>query len=475
MKPVSLRETIINSVHSHGLSGRPLSLAVSGGPDSMAMAHVLITNNSDLNSEIEILHFNHQIRGREAKSDSDFVKSFFKALDVPTFVSEGNVLALSKKNKMSLEAAARTARYEFFATHICESKRNSVLTLGHNFDDQAETILMHAIRGSGLNGLQGMTGVSTQTIQGLDLKIFRPMLSVNRESVLKYCEDYDIPWKADSTNFSTEYTRNSIRLELIPFLKKYNPEISKSLVKLGNLAKRDHDYIQSKIEAIWPSIATTSNGGIVLNISRLQQLDASLTWRILRKAATDVKGDDHNTTYNHIELMLDITKGISGRSVNLPGKVIVTKSYDNLLVFKSDSDFLPAPVSNQPTLIATPGTTASERWKILASLKPSNFSYERNDLKKKISTFLNKDLMKGSLWVRSRNPGDTFQPSGMKNTKKLQDFMVDSKIPRIDRDSIPLIVSNKGIAAVVGWRVADWAIPSKGEHSLYIEFDPEKY
>ena len=111
MKPVSLRETIINSVHSHGLSGRPLSLAVSGGPDSMAMAHVLITNNSDLNSEIEILHFNHQIRGKEAKSDSDFVKSFFKALDVPTFVSEGNVLALSKKNKMSLEAAARAARY----------------------------------------------------------------------------------------------------------------------------------------------------------------------------------------------------------------------------------------------------------------------------------------------------------------------------------------------------------------------------
>ena len=301
------------------------------------------------------------------------------------------------------------------------------------------------------------------------------MLSVNRESVLKYCEDYDIPWKADSTNFSTEYTRNSIRLELIPFLKKYNPEISKSLVKLGNLAKRDHDYIQSKIEAIWPSIATTSNGGIVLNISRLQQLDASLTWRILRKAATDMKGDGHNTTYNHIELMLDITKGISGRSVNLPGKVIATKSYDSLLVFKSDSGFLPAPISNQPTLIATPGTTASERWKILASLKPSNFSYERNDLKKKISTFLNKDLMKGSLWVRSRNPGDTFQPSGMKNTKKLQDFMVDSKIPRIDRDSIPLIVSNKGIAAVVGFRVADWAIPSKSEHSLYIEFDPEKY
>ena len=142
-----------------------------------------------------------------------------------------------------------------------------------------------------------------------------------------------------------------------------------------------------------------------------------------------MKGDDHNTTYDHIELMLDITKGISGRSVNLPGKVIATKSYGSLLVFKSDSDFLPAPISNQPTLIATPGTTASERWKILASLKPSNFSYERNDLKKKISTFLNKDLMKGSLWVRSRNPGDTFQPSGMKNTKKYKKYTQRKTIP----------------------------------------------
>ena len=474
MKPVSLRETVINSVHSHSLSGRALSLAVSGGPDSMAMAHVLITNNHEVDAEIEILHFNHQIRGKEAKSDSDFVKNFFESLDVPTFVSKGNVRALSKKNKMSLEAAARTARYEFFATHICESKRNSVLTLGHNFDDQAETILMHTIRGSGLNGLRGMAEFSTQTIQGLGLKIFRPLLSVNRESVLKYCEDHNIPWKADSTNFSKKYTRNSIRLELIPFLKKYNPEISQSLVKLGNLATRDHDYIQSKIEEIWPSIATTSNGVIVLSISRLQQLDASLTWRILKKAATNIKGDDHNLTYNHIALMLDITKGSSGRSVNLPGKVITTKSYDNLLVFKSDSDFLAAPISNQPTLIATPGTTVTERWKILASF-PGNCSSERSDLKKRLSTFLNKDLIREPLWVRSRNPGDAFQPSGMKNTKKLQDFMVDSKIPRIDRDSVPLILSNKGIAAVVGWRVAEWAVPSKGDHSLYIEFDSAKF
>ncbi len=473
MKPVSLRETIINSVHSHGLSGRPLSLAVSGGPDSMAMAHVLITNNREVNAEIEILHFNHQIRGKEAKSDSDFVKNFFESLDVPTFVSEGNILALSKKKKLSLETAARTARYEFFATHICENKRNSVLTLGHNFDDQAETILMHTIRGSGINGLRGMAEFSTQTIQGLNLNLFRPLLSVNRESILKYCEDYNIPWKADSTNFSTEYTRNSIRLELIPFLKKYNPEISKSLVKLGNLATRDHDYIELKIEEIWPSIATTSNGAIVLSISRLQQLDASLVWRILKKAATNIKGDDQNMTYTHIELMLDITKGVSGRSVNLPGKVIAIKSYDNLLVFKSDSDFLPSSFSNHPTVITTPGNTETERWKLVSSLKPRNCSSEKNDSKKNMSTFLNKDLMKESIWVRSRNPGDVFQPSGMKNTKKLQDFMVDSKIPRIDRDSVPLIVSNKGIAAVVGWRVAEWAVPSKNEDCLYIEFDCE--
>jgi tRNA(Ile)-lysidine synthase len=184
-----------------------------------------------------------------------------------------------------------------------------------------------------------------------------------------------------------------------------------------------------------------------------------------------MKGDDHNMTYNHIELMLDITKGVSGRSVNLPGKVIATKSYDNLLVFKSDSDFLPCPFSNHPTVITTPGTTKTERWKIVASLKPRNCSSERNDSKKNMSTFLNKNLMKEPLWVRSRNPGDAFQPSGMKNTKKLQDFMVDSKIPRIDRDSVPLIVSNKGIAAVVGWRVAEWAVPSKSEDCLYIEFD----
>ena len=133
MKTISFEKTILNASLKHGLKGKTLSIAVSGGPDSMAVAHVLIKNQKIIDSDIEILHFNHQIRGEESKSDSVFVQTYFRSLGIPTFVSEGNVVELSKTRRISLEDAARSARYEFFASHIHEKDNRSILILGHNF------------------------------------------------------------------------------------------------------------------------------------------------------------------------------------------------------------------------------------------------------------------------------------------------------------------------------------------------------
>ena len=476
MKAVSIEKTILNVAEAHDVIGKSLSLAVSGGPDSMAMAHALIENQKEMASDIEILHFNHQIRGAAAKSDSVFVQTYFDSLGIPTYASEKNVVELSRKNKISIEDAARLARYEFFASHIHEKDNKSILILGHNFEDQVETILMHIIRGSGLNGLQGMAEMSHQTIGTLSLNIFRPMLSLNRSSILKYCSDNNIPWRSDQTNTSTEYTRNSIRLELLPFLEKYNPGIFKSINKLGHSAKRDYEYINAKVDELWSSLVTIMDEGIRIQINPFNKLHPSLKWRILQRAAHVAIGDRQNLFYKHVESMLDITEGATGRSLNLPAGIVVMKEYEELVIFKTTDSPSKITSLNDTTLIQTPGTTLTEQWKISASLESvPDFSHTESMQKGILSTSLNINLSNGPLWVRYRNPGDVFQPSGMTNSKKLQDFMVDSKIPRRDRDSIPLIVSSKGIAAVVGWRTADWATPSKYDHSLQITFNPRTY
>ena len=473
MKAISLEKTIVNAADSHSVTAKNLSLAVSGGPDSMAMAHALIASQKEMESNIEILHFNHQIRGEAAKSDAVFVQTYFDSLGIPTYVSEEDVIELSKKHKTSLEDTARSARYEFFASHIHEKGDKSILVLGHNFEDQVETILMHIIRGSGLNGLQGMAEMSHQTIGTLSLNIFRPMLSLNRSSILKYCKDNNIPWRTDQTNSSTEYTRNSIRLELLPFLEKYNSGIFKSIDKLGHSAKRDYDYISAKVEEIWPSIATISDDGIRIKINTFHKLHPSLKWRILQKAAQTAMTDGQDLFYTHIESMLDISEGTTGRTLNLPGDFVVIKEYEELLIFKTADTVSKIPNLNDTTLIQTPGVTFTEQWEISAFLENAlDFSHTKSTQKNILSTSLSINLRNEPLWVRYRNPGDVFQPSGMTNSKKLQDYMVDSKIPRRDRDSIPLIVSNKGIAAVVGWRTAEWATPSKQDDSLRIIFNP---
>ncbi len=473
MKAISLEKTILRVADSHSVKGKSISLAVSGGPDSMALAHALIANQKKMDSNIEILHFNHQIRGEDAKSDAVFVQTYFDSQGIPTFVSSKNVIELSKQYRISLEEAARTARYEFFANHIHEKGNKSLLILGHNFEDQVETILMHIIRGSGLNGLQGMAEMSHQTVGALSLNIFRPMLSLDKSSILKYCRDNNIPWRSDRTNSSTEYTRNSIRLELLPLLEKYNPRIFKSIDKLGHSAKRDSDYMQGKVDEIWPYKATIIDNEIRIKMGSFNKLHESLKWRILQKAAQTALGNQQDLSYNHVESMLDIAEGAAGRSLNLPGDIVVRKDYEEILISRSTGNRSNITNANDTALIKIPGATLTEHWKILAFLESGpDFSHTETIQKGILSTSLDINLRNDQLWLRYRNPGDTFQPSGMSNSKKLQDFMVDSKIPRRERDSIPLIVSNKGIAAVVGWRTAEWATPSKYDHYLRIVFNP---
>ncbi len=473
MKIISFEKTILNAAVKHGLTGKTLSIAVSGGPDSMAVAHVLIKNQKIIGSDIEILHFNHQIRGEASKSDSVFVQTYFRSLGIPTFVSERNVVELSKTRRISLEDAARSARYEFFASHIHEKDNGSTLILGHNFEDQVETILMHVIRGSGLNGLQGMAEISHQTIGALSLNIFRPMLSLKRSSILEYCHDNNVPWRSDRTNSSTDYTRNSIRLELLPFLKKYNSAIFRSIDKLGRSAKRDYDYIQEKVDEIWPSTISLIDEEISIKMNSFNKLHESLKWRILQKAAQTAIGNQRDLSYKHVEDMLDIAKGATGRSLNLPEGVVVRKDYEEIKISRSPINPPNTTNTNNTTLIKIPGPTFTENWKISAYSGSEPDFLDTSSTKNRIlTTSLDINLSEESLWVRHRNPGDIFQPSGMNNSKKLQDFMVDAKIPRRDRDSIPLIVSNKGIAAVVGWRTAEWAKPSKHATSLKIIFSP---
>ena len=465
--------TVSEAVLNSGLSGATITVAVSGGPDSLSLLDALHKTSSHTKIQLNVAHLNHKLRHRAAKTDSDFVQSFCQSIGVPCVVGTIDVLKMATDRKVSIEEAARQARHIFLSQSSVQFG-SAAVALGHTSDDQAETILMHLIRGSGLKGLRGMDQISTRIIDQVSLQLFRPLLSISRTDVERYCLRSRLSPRIDTTNFSKEFTRNAIRLELIPSLQKYNPEIKKTLLRLSRTVSQDLDFLEDAAKEVHNSISLPVKHGIALDTKALGELPESLASRILKASATKVNGSGSDITLSHIESMMNLVHGSAGRSVNLPHGLIVTRGYGKLFLHKSHDDITPLPLlPTQPTALLIPGVLELTGWKVETAMEKAPKSYPNPEKNSGGIAWL-KISPNDTLFIRSRKPGDLFQPSGMRNHKKLQDFMVDARIPRLWRDRTPLLMIKGEIAWVVGWRTAEWASAESGTLSIKVEFTRTK-
>ena len=412
---------------------------------------------------LHVAHLDHGLRDEEGEKDAAFVQALAVAWKLRVTAERSDVSAYRDEHKnMSLEMAAREVRYAFL-NNLAHRLGASAVALGHTADDQAETVLHHVVRGAGLAGLQGMRLVSPCPVPDAEpVPLLRPLLEVSREDTEAYCQEVGLEPRRDASNQSLRFTRNRLRHETIPTLQRINPSVDLALRRLAKSAARDADYLEKASAEHWRLIANTSGGHVRLRLEPLRSLHPALQARILLMACKEATGV---VEQRHAEAAMRFLNETSGRSMQLPGGLILSTDHRYLTIGK----LAEAPPSPYPTIeglhqLEVPGDTTLPGWRVSTELvTPQDVTPQPEG---PWHVHVNAVLADSGLTVRSWRSGDRMQPAGMQGTKKLQDIFVDAKVPRAWRSGVPVLVSAKGIVWVVGMRVAGWAKPSPKSKSL---------
>ena len=374
-------------------------------------------------------------------------------LGLPFSTAKEHIKSRPKGHSRSLEEQARDARYDFLA-RVAREHNASGVAVAHTADDQAETILIHLIRGTGLRGLQGMAPtVIMRSTTRPDLTIYRPLLAATRQQTESYCEALDLAPRIDHTNLLPETLRNRIRLELLPALRAYNPRFSAALLRLADSASLDLSFIKSHLTETWTEVVDESDGGLSISRARLSEIHPALRRRVLSRALESVSGSPVDIEGIHVTSLESILTGDTGSGLDLPKGIRAYLDY-NCLILTNIPTPPPTPLPEEEQPITVPGETLLSGWKITASIEEAASSEQENG---PYSALFDMDRLAEPLTFRRRKDGDRFTPLGMSGSKKLQDFFTDAKVLRGHRDSIPIVLSGDEIIWVVGHRLADSA------------------
>ena len=435
--------------HADMKPGKHWILAVSGGPDSMVLMDVFAHLASRMDAVFTVVHVNHQLRP-EADGEQEFVEiqAGKRGLDCVSF--RKNVRNL-KKNGMSLEECARMVRYDCLR-RVCRKEQAAGIVTAHHQDDAAETVLLHLLRGTGLNGLRGMRPVRGDVV--------RPMLGVSRDEIMMYLQDKKIPYCLDLSNDDLYYTRNRIRGVLLPLLKEqFNPRIVPALNRLADLAEEDELALQAWTGKVWGRVCRNdSNGDWAVDVAELLALPVGIQRRAVRRVLANFGGAEGWTASDIEDVLRLCTKSGSDRQITLKKGVYCRKVYQNIyfsLRDKLETGSFCVPVM-LPGIVRVPEIGRSYRFSFLL---PDEIPGLRRGLCLDAAR-LPKDLV-----LRSRLPGDRFAPAGGAGKKKLKDWMIDHKIPAGQRNQIPLLADLDGrVLAVAGLAVSrDAAVSENSE------------
>ena len=457
-------------------------VAASGGPDSTALLRCLHSLRDEFRLTLHVAHLNHDFRGAEADHDAAFAQRLADSLGLPCSIDKQDPIAYQREQGISsFEQAAREMRYAFLSA-VAASVGADAIALGHTADDQAETVLLHLLRGSGIYGLRGMAEVTEwpwpEPKPGPLL--FRPLMGVTKADAAAYCRELRQLYREDSGNYMWRFTRNKVRHDLMPRLARdYNPRVREALTRLSRAAAEDIDYIEGELSLLWPRLAYERDGEVGFSISALSALHPALQGHALRRAYAGIAGDARSLGGNHLEAMLSLLRRQrGGRAIDLPRGVRARREGGAFILTRHAGHPQRPQLHGEHSIVLPqlPGETHETTiggWRVRLQVpEPGEPDPCPEGEAAQFAVRLNCDALGDVVTVRTRRPGDRFQPSGMTGTKKLQDFFTDAKIPREQRDHIPLLVCERGIAWVVGHRVAGWAGAGSASDSVSITFTP---
>jgi len=431
-------------------------IGVSGGPDSVALFHLLFTFAPRFPLRLGVAHLNHCLRQNDSDKDAEFVASLADRFDIPCYIHKANVRKYQTENKLSLEEAARRVRHTFL-NKVAEKNRFNKIALGHHFDDNAELVLMNLFRGSGPLGISGIPPVR-------DGKIIRPLLQSNRSEIIAFLDQNGLKYISDTSNRDTRFLRNRIRHDLIPLLKTfYNPKISQSLNRLASIIRSEEEWIEDVIHPLFEkAVFSIQDGQIVLSVSILNGIHVAAQRRIIRKAISKIKGDLRRIRLTHIDSAINLLEyGPDYGNIDLPDRIRIQRKGDVILFSREKSTLRNMDVKSDRAemftfeyLIAKPESIFIKG--ISAHIKFTEMGMK--DLPDLCRTgqntgFFDRDVLSFPLVLRNFRHGDRFTPLGMTGTQKIKKFFIDKKVPRKERTRCPILLCRGKIIWVAGYRI----------------------
>lgn len=397
-------------------------VAVSGGPDSMVLLHLLWRFNA---KKIGVFHLNHGFR-ETAFQDAEFVQEYAEALGVPVQIESYDITSFLSLSGESKQQGARKIRYQLLKNYA-EANGYHRIALGHHGDDQAETVLMRILRGAGLHGLGGIPPQRGPFI--------RPLLNVYKKEILQYCQDFDLPYVVDESNLEPVYLRNKIRQELLPLLAaEYNPEIMAQLVQISDLAREDELELQTKAEDVARKYLKWRRGQVIFPRKVFEKLSVAMQRRVLRILLRAYRGNLLQISFHHIETWRSRLQERSSFRLSLP-QIWVSANAEYIFV----GDYVEKEWSS--TVLPLPGEVQAGYLTVTAEILPR----EGLELNVANSELFDLDALSLPLQIRPRQKGDRMTPFGGAGTKKVKDLLIDEHVPVQQRDLLPLVCDQQDI------------------------------
>ena len=467
------RETILsrflssveNTIRKYGLlqSDDRILVALSGGPDSISLLHALHRLYGGQKA-LTAVHVHHGLRGAEADRDADWVRSHCNSLNIQCLVSTISKEQWAEKKGESTQMVARKLRYAIF-TEAARELEADRLALGHDSDDLVETVLLNLIRGSGRSGLAGIPPKRPMDLDGRGsskpVTLIRPLIETCRAEILGFLREENIPYLLDPSNDSDKYQRNRVRNHILPLLEQENPGIRNRIRETAEILRTEEKWLMDESARAMSSVrASSAQGEPAIDLTRFSSLSIALQRRVLHAILKgfDAAPPEFETISKIIGLTEQTALELCGeKRLSLPGGIVAIRDGARLIIQKAN----PEPSGTSQSLmnacmVCVPGVVELPSWgiRIESSLAPRDRSLSvacPSD-----EAILDADGTGTSLSVRSRRSGDRFRPLGIGGSKKVQDFLVDARIPRRFRDRVPLLITSGGeIAWIIGHRIDD--------------------
>ena len=417
---------VLKTIKEHSLTDNntKILVALSGGAESVALTHILHSLSGELNITLFCAHLNHGIRGVEALRDECFAKEFAQSLGIECFVKRVDIPKLA--NGLSEELVGRNERYKFF-NELCDKHSISKIATAHNKNDNAETLVMNFMRGATLGGLSGIPYSRDN--------IIRPILDLSREEIEEYCHINNLDFVTDSTNLTQDYTRNKIRLSLIPQIQRdFNPNFISTVTSNADYISQDNDFLEMVSQKEYDANVINNK----VSITYLKSLHKSIARRIIYKMISAQNNSSYDISSKYTDAgMCIIDANHSGKAVNINNNIIARIEYDTLIISKNENTV--------------------DEFEYILPLNEEVYIKEVGIYIKAVPTHTGgKDCFtipeNATIKVRNRRSGDVFFPVGMTGRKKIKEYYTDEKIPVSERNKICLVTFNDEIGYVLGKR-----------------------